>query len=303
VKAFRIFLLILIIIGLVLIFTQNIWVPKLVNRIISSESVPAVVKETETLQANPFTILIVPGHDINAGGTSFRGIYERDLVVDVADDISLLLSQDPKYKIIVARDKQTWNPIFADYFASNRQAIIDFKNQHQVAYKLLVSSGQEKVVPDMGEHTLATPKTAIELYGINKWADENNVDLIINLHFNNSKRKNVKLPGEHSGFDMFIPERQSVNAATSRTIAEDVYNELKKKFKPEAPGYYNSLFEDQSLIALGASNTLTKPSMLIEYGYIYEKKLLTVASRKQTLEQMAEQTVAGIQDYVNSIER
>jgi N-acetylmuramoyl-L-alanine amidase len=256
-----------------------------------------------------FTILLVPGHDTdtdcnnNLGcnkGASFRNIYERDLVVDLADNISALLAQNPKYKIIIARDKQNWNPIFADYFANDRQAILDFKNAHQTTFKLLLASGQKKVVPDMGEHTLASQKTAIELYGINKWANENSVDLIIHLHFNNSKRKNIALPGLHSGFDMFIPERQSVNAVTSRIIAEDVYNELKKKFNPEAPGYYNSLFEDQSLIALGASGTLTKPAILIEYGYIYEKILQTDANRKNTLAQMAEQTVAGIQDYLNT---
>ncbi len=250
---------------------------------------------------HPFTILLVPGHDTTTGGAHFNDIYERDLVVEVANNISTLLGQDQKYKIIVARDTQTWNPIFADYFTNYKQAILDFKNEHQATYKLLVKSGEEKVVPDMGEHTLASKTTAIELYGINKWADENNVDLVIHLHFNNSNRKNITLPGPHSGFDMFIPEKQSVNAATSRIIAEDVYNELKKKFSPEAPGYYNSLFEDQSLIALGASGTLTKPAVLIEYDYIYDKILQTDMGQKQALEQMAEQTVAGIQNYVNSI--
>jgi hypothetical protein len=34
---------------------------------------------------------------------------------------------------------------------------------------------------------------------------------------------------------------------------------------------------------------------------MYEKILRTDASRKQALEQMAEQTVLGIKDYVNSI--
>jgi N-acetylmuramoyl-L-alanine amidase len=249
----------------------------------------------------PFTILIVPGHDTTTGGAHFKNLYERDVVVEVANNISTLLSQNPKYKVIVARDTQTWNPIFANYFADNQQTILDFKNAHQAAYKLLVNSGEQKVVPDMGEHTLASKKTAIELYGINKWADENKVDLIIHLHFNNSNRKNISLPGSHSGFDMFIPEKQSVNATTSRTIGEDIYKELEKKFHPEAPGYFNSLFEDQSLIALGAFKTLTKPAVLIEYGYIYDKILQTDTSRKQALEHMAEQTVAGIQDYMNSI--
>lgn len=46
-KALRIFLLILIIIGLALIFTQKIWVPKLVNQILSSEKTPFVIPTVE----------------------------------------------------------------------------------------------------------------------------------------------------------------------------------------------------------------------------------------------------------------
>lgn len=252
---------------------------------------------TPVFATSPFTILLVPGHDTDTGGGYFKDVYERDLVVEVANNISSLLNKDPKYKVIIARDNKAWNPIFADYFANKEQDILDFKNQRQASYKLLITSGQEKVVPSAGEHTLASPKTAVQLYGINKWANENKVDLIIHLHFNNNTRKKVKLPGKRHGFNMYIPEKQSVNAAVSRTIAENIYKELEKKFSPEAPGAYNSLFEDQSLIALGAFNTLTKPAILIEYAYIYEKVFQTKTSQKKELEQMAEQTVIGIRDY------
>ncbi len=46
-KFIRIFLLILIIIGLVALATQKIWVPKLVNRIIASENISVVVPITQ----------------------------------------------------------------------------------------------------------------------------------------------------------------------------------------------------------------------------------------------------------------
>lgn len=266
-----------------------------------SSLIPVTVNTPTPTIFKPFTILLVPGHDTDTGGASFKNIYERNLVVDVADNISTLLRQDPKYNVIVARNKQVWNPIFVNYFINNQQAILDFKNQHQASSKLLMASGQKKVIPDMAIHSTVDQKTAIELYGINKWADENNVDLIIHLHFNSSLRKNMNLPGTYHGFDMFIPENQRVNSATSRVIAENIYKELQKKFNPESTNSnHNSLFEDQSLIALGASDTLTKPAILIEYGYIYEKMLQNTTTQKQALEQMAEQTVSGIQDYLNS---
>jgi len=43
VKIIRIFLLVLIIVGLILIFTQNIWVPKLVDRLTASDKAFVVV--------------------------------------------------------------------------------------------------------------------------------------------------------------------------------------------------------------------------------------------------------------------
>jgi hypothetical protein len=49
-KAIRIFLLVLIIIGVGLLLTQKIWVPRLVDKIISSENVPVVV--VPAVQAN-----------------------------------------------------------------------------------------------------------------------------------------------------------------------------------------------------------------------------------------------------------
>jgi hypothetical protein len=50
-KAIRIFLLILIIIGIIALITENFWVPKLVNKIISSETPPVII-EAVAHQAN-----------------------------------------------------------------------------------------------------------------------------------------------------------------------------------------------------------------------------------------------------------
>ena len=53
-KTIRIFLFVLIIIGIILICAQKIWVPKLVNKILSSEvSQPPVVKISNPVQSQP----------------------------------------------------------------------------------------------------------------------------------------------------------------------------------------------------------------------------------------------------------
>ena len=153
----------------------------------------------------------------------------------------------------------------------------------------------------MASHSEVNSTTSLELYGINKWADENDVDLVIHLHFNDSERVNMNTPGLLHGFTMFIPDKQRENSANSRAIAKDVFAELKKTFAPEVVNNDpDGLIEDQSLIALGASNTLTKPVTLIEYGYIYDKDLWSADDREKTLSEMAGETAAGIMDYINN---
>ena len=267
-----------------------------------SPDTTATTSVTMPTSTKPFSILIVPGHDTNTGGAHYRDLYERDMVVDIADKISTLLSSDSSFKVMVARSKTAWNPILQGYFDSDKQAIIDFKNAHQAADKALMASGAKKAVPDMADHTDADATTSVELYGINKWAGENGIDLVIHLHLNDSGRKNMNQPGYYKGFTMFIPEKQMANATASRAIATDIYSDLKKDFTPETvSGRKDSLFEDQSLIAIGASGTLTKPAILIEYGYIYDKIFSTDALREKSYSDMAAQTVAGIRDYIAGI--
>ncbi len=152
------------------------------------------------------------------------------------------------------------------------------------------------VVPDGAAHTVVDKKTSIQLYGINKWANENDVDLLIHIHFNDSGRPNMNVPGQHQGFSLYIPEFQLPNAKTSAAIGQYVFRELKKNVKPEIP----NPSENQSLIALGASGTLTKPSMLIEYAYMYEKPLRNRETRGEFLTALARSTVQGLREYLAS---
>jgi len=57
-KTLRIFLLVLIIIGVILLITQKTWVPKLVNKIIESENADRVVPTSQITYINASTDLI-----------------------------------------------------------------------------------------------------------------------------------------------------------------------------------------------------------------------------------------------------
>jgi N-acetylmuramoyl-L-alanine amidase len=242
----------------------------------------------------PFRILVVPGHDTADGGGWFLGVYERDVAVDVAQDIASLVSTSADVSVMLARDKTSWNPLLADYFSLHEADIMAFKDAHRQAEQALIAAGEKKVVPDIAYHKEVDHKTAVELYGINKWVNENAVDLVVHIHFNDSGRSNYNLPGPYHGFSLYVPESQLPNASLSWAIAKPVFAELKRILTPEV----GSIVGDQSLIAVGASGTLTKPAMLIEYGYIYEKPLRDAASRAVAVAQMARFTVAGIRDYL-----
>lgn len=243
----------------------------------------------ETPAPEPFRILLVPGHDTKTGGTQYKGLYERDIAVTVAEKIAAGLSTTT-YDVMIARNTEEWNPVLQDYFTKNEDEIIAWKSDLQMKSKERLTSGEKKFVPDMATHSEVDKKTSVQLYGINKWVNENDIDLTLHIHFNGSGDRS------HSGFTVFIPESQHVNSTTSRAIAQYIYDELKTSFTPESD---LPLLEDQSLIALGASDTLEKPAVLIEYAYIYETMLQKPTEREKTLTEMAARTVAGILAYRN----
>jgi N-acetylmuramoyl-L-alanine amidase len=249
-------------------------------------------------QAKTFNILIIPGHNPTDGGANYKNIYERDLVAEIGAKIADTLNKESGYKVTVARDENNWNPILSDYFTSQKQQIIDWKNKLQEEDKAMLASGQKKYVADMADHSEVTADTSVRLYGMNKWANENNIDLVLNLHFNDEQRPNMNAPGDLKGFVIFVPESQMKNSGASKIAGEDIFKELKKIEPPEI----NYLLEDQTLIALGASGTLNAPSILIEYSYIYEKGIRTDADRENTLNQMAGQTALGIDDYAKTLD-
>jgi N-acetylmuramoyl-L-alanine amidase len=138
------------------------------------------------------------------------------------------------------------------------------------------------------------------LYGFNKWANENKMDAVIHVHFNDYQRKNKWTVGTRTGFAIYMPEVQMVNSHESVLLAANIFEELKKKYdtsnyKRELKG----LVPDQTLIALGANGTLSENvrSVLIEYGYIYEKKFRNYTTRHQAYADMANLTATGIKDH------
>jgi N-acetylmuramoyl-L-alanine amidase len=242
-------------------------------------------------------LLIVPGHEPDLGGAEFGKIKERDMTVDLGNYLAGFLKNNSHYNITVTRDKQNLDPIFANYFTANWNAIIAFVDNQKSQMRSLMNVGLFKTVSG-AYHSTVSQDVALRLYGVNKWANENNIDIEIHIHFNDFPRRHQSLPGEYSGIAIYVPESQYSNSTTTRAIAGAVLRRLARyNAVSDLPKENAGVVEDQDLIAIGSNNNAEAASMLIEYGYIYEPQFQDPVIRDLTLKDLAYQTYLGLEDF------
>ncbi len=242
-------------------------------------------------------VLIVPGHDDISWGTQYKDMKEADMNLRLATELYDILRTDQRFDVHITRNSWGYTPEFADYFTLHRKEIISFRENAKKSQEESVSDGtfiEMEGVP----HNNASEDVSVKLYGINKWANENSMDAVVHVHFNDYPRAESWTEGIYKGFSIYMPESQMVNAGISQSLAGSVFTELKKKYivstyEIEKEG----MIPDQELIALGTNGTLlpTVRSILIEYGYIYRFYDPIFRHRSYTI--MANLTVAGIKKH------
>lgn len=247
--------------------------------------------------AEPVKILLVPGHDSEIWGSQYGNIREADMNLVLSTKIYNLLKGDERFKVWITRDGLGYMKEFADYFSANRADILSFEKESKKKLQEKIASGSfvKKVSV---RHNKANGDMAVKLYGINKWVNDNGIDAVIHIHFNDYPRKHSWTKGQYKGFVIYVPERQMANSEESVVLAKSIFNQLVTKYatstyKKEKAG----IVPDQSLIALGSNDTLSESvrSILIEYGYIY--RFGNAAARHKAYASMAELTVSGIKKY------
>lgn len=246
-----------------------------------------------------FKVLIVPGHDNAASGASFGGLREADLTLATAKKLATDFAGDKNIEVRLARTDQGYDPELAAYFVAHRTDILAYRASQTALMRGYMASGDiaSNVIVD---HNLAPGEVAIRLYGINKWANEQGYDLVLHLHFNDVPRANRAAPGPYSGFAIYVPEHQFSNAKGSLAVAQAVYMRLAQSLHVSTlPQESASPVEDQGLIAIGSNNSLDSSSVLIEYSYIYEPLVQDKLLRERSLADMAQQTYAGVEDFLN----
>ena len=251
-------------------------------------------------QDQKVSILLVPGHEPNFGGTEFRDIKERDITLELAHALQLLLQGNPRYQTIVTRDTGSWNTNFATYFKNNWDDIALWRDASKEETIRLMSISSSTIVKPAVSHNSAPNDVSVRLYGITKWANENDIDIVIHIHFNDETVHKAETPGEYSGFAIYVPSSHYGNSPTSKAIGNSILHRM-QKFDPisNLKGETTGLVDEPELIAIGANNTADAASILIEYGYIYEPQLLNPNTRGIAIKDLAFQTYLGLQDFFN----
>jgi N-acetylmuramoyl-L-alanine amidase len=249
--------------------------------------------------SEPIRILLVPGHDNKIWGAQYGNIKEADMNLVLATQIYNLLKADKRFEVWISRDSLGYTKEFADYFSLHRADIISFMDNAKIKMQDKIDNGSFVEKVDV-QHNVATLDMAIKLYGINKWADENKIDAVIHVHFNDYPLPNKWSIGKYKGFAIYIPEGQMVNSQESTQLAKSVFSQLSTKYIPSTyKKELGGLTPDQNLIGLGSNDTLSASvrSILIEYGYIYQKIFRDSITRHQAYKDMANLTFKGIKNY------
>lgn len=254
-------------------------------------------------QENRLKILLVPGHDPDYRGAEFGALTEAQVNLQLAKFLSEFLSTDTHFEVYSVRDLTTgtYEEYLAQYLEIKREEITSFRLQLREQFLALVGAGEieEKVAV---AHNFARPEVAHRLFGINKWANEQKIDLTFHLHFNDYPGRHGGQPGEYIGFSIYVPERQLPNARASQGLAQTIFQTLQTALSPSTlPAEAAGVIEDQELIAVGSNASREGAAVLVEYSYLYEPQIVkSAAVREEFLKELAWLTYRGLKAHFES---
>jgi N-acetylmuramoyl-L-alanine amidase len=258
----------------------------------------AEIRSNYNNSRNKVRVLIVPGHEPTFGGTEYADLKERVMVLELAKNLEDHLRANSHYEVFTSRDVSGWTPDFSNYFKNNWSDILEWTKASREEYSRMVAIGSKPQAFSTVIHNNAPKEVATRLYAMTKWANENNIDIAIHIHFNDNPRPNVSKPGEYSGFSIYVPASQYGNSTTTKAITEDIFDRL-ARYNPVSnlPGEKGGIIDEPELIAVGSNNTADAASLLIEYGYIYESQFQDKEMRSLAIKDLAFQTYLGLEDF------
>ena len=243
-------------------------------------------------------ILIVPGHDKKSVGATFRGLKETDFNVELSHNLFNLLEKEDKFKVFITRNKNgDYKDWFLAYLDEENSSIITFRDYVKRIMSFAVGENIVTKNRPKVQHNPAADNISLNLYAINKWANDNDIDAVLHVHFNDYPTRPRNWPGKYSGFAIYVPEKQLPNSEASLELAESIKERFEKYFaKSNFPGESDTIIEDQQLIAIGSNASRNGVSVLIEYGYLYEPQFRNSELRSLSMNELALQTYSAIKD-------
>ncbi|KKT21214.1 MAG: hypothetical protein UW04_C0008G0002 [Parcubacteria group bacterium GW2011_GWB1_43_8] len=263
---------------------------------------PEQILASYKTENNKIKILIVPGHNNDSFGAQFRGKKEAQMNAELGQELFEFFQKDDKFETYATRVKNgDYSQWFRDYFESNKYEVEKFREDSRRQMSQAIEQGMPGN-DNQVYHNSAADDDSLKLYAVNKWANENNVEIVFHIHFNDYPgRKNNQL-GEYSGFSIYVPEYQLPNHRASSELAVSLKNQLEKYFaKSDLPAESSALIEDQELIAVGSNASRNGISVLAEYGYIYEPPFRNEETQKAIFKELAYQTYLGIKKFFGDV--
>lgn len=244
---------------------------------------------------DPFKILIVPGHDEEDYGAKYKDLTEEEINLDLSMILFDHLKKDQSFEVFITRETGKYNEEFKEYFEKEKEGIVSFIESRKDQTADLIDSGAFEPTRVV-EHNVVSGDVSLRLYGINKWVNENDIDLVLHVHFNDYPRKKNEF--KYTGFSIYVPSAGMTGYEGSKKLGETLRENLSKHFKESnLPVESDIVIENSDLIAVGSNNTLEKSnSVLIEYGYIYEDIFYNEEKRGENLEKAAFETYLSIKD-------
>ncbi len=242
-------------------------------------------------------VLIVPGHDDESWGTEYNGVREVTLTTAVGEALAAEFAKNKAYEVTLLRSHEGYLPAFDEYFQENKDAVRTAVTAKKKVMADLLKVGAVNRADGVPHNKAALP-VALRLYAVNQWANEQGFHLVLHLHFNDYGGRKAGAVGKYSGFTLYFPDVQYSNAKASRVVADALFAQFSKTFTPSnLPKENGGMASDQSLIAVGAYNTLDPAAVLIEYAYIYESAIRNASTRAEALRGYAAETYSGVERF------
>lgn len=248
---------------------------------------PSKAPQAITPNIKPFksvvTLVIDPGHGgHDPGAVGPKGLYEKDVVLDIALKLKKILSKNPDYKIYLTRDRDIFIPLDERTAFANGKGADLFVSIHANASLRRAARGIETYLLNWTDNEEA----------IKVAARENNISLKSMKKYMDRYKKESYVPRMLNDLDRDRKRDKSVKLAgyVQKTIVSTLdhkYSNIKDL------GVKNALF----YVLMGAE----MPSILAEVSFISNPVEEQLLRKEAYREYIAEALAQGIESYLSAV--